>query len=151
MIHKKSFHSVCSQVLYLVSWPSLDLNNQENIPHITRICALLARRPSVGTFIPVVLDLSPAIVFPLLEMLYDKGHIFQEISLSIENSIPTEKNTAQDQFLAESESMAYRNFSSIDRKSSNRSSEKTDISFVENLWKRLTESDKLGQPKFVQI
>lgn len=64
-----------TQVLYLVSWPSLQLLLGSAAPQITRICALLARRPSVGMLIPVILNLPPHVVHPLLETLYAHGYI----------------------------------------------------------------------------
>lgn len=61
--------------LQLVCWPSrLDLF-QEDLPDIIRICALLARRPSVGILIPVLLELSPKVTYSLLKLLYAKGCI----------------------------------------------------------------------------
>lgn len=61
--------------LQLVCWPSrLDLF-QEDLPDIIRICALLARRPSVGILIPVLLELSPNVTYALLKILYAKGCI----------------------------------------------------------------------------
>lgn len=47
----------------------------ETAADITRICALLARRPSVGILIPVMLDLSPQVAFSLLKSLYASGNI----------------------------------------------------------------------------
>ena len=64
-----------TQVLYLVSWPSLQHLLGGTAPHITRICALLARRPTVGMLIPVILNLPPHVAHPLLEMLYADGYI----------------------------------------------------------------------------
>ncbi|MCX7257186.1 MAG: hypothetical protein NTZ64_10725 [Polaromonas sp.] len=64
-----------TQVLCLVSWPSLQHLLGGAAPHITRICALLARRPSVGMLIPVILNIPPHVAHPLLEMLYADGYI----------------------------------------------------------------------------
>lgn len=144
---KKAF----SQVLYLVSWPSLDSLLQENVLPATRICALLARRPSVGAFIPVVLDISPDIVYPLLEMLYAKGHIYQNISLPADHATLSKNNLLQEDrlFPEESAMMAYEAPEDFGKRTPNRLSDKTDVSFFEHLWKRLTESDRLGQTKLV--
>jgi hypothetical protein len=61
--------------LQLVSWPfRIDLF-QEDSQHIIRICALLARRPSVGILLPVLLDLSPNVTYSLLQVLHAQGHI----------------------------------------------------------------------------
>ena len=62
-------------VLQLASWPSLPDLLLETAPHVTRICALLARKPSVGMLIPVMLDMSPQVTYSLLDSLYAKGHI----------------------------------------------------------------------------
>lgn len=60
----------------LISWPPLfDLIHQEGSPHIIRICALLARRPSAGQLIPIVLQIPPEVTYPLLSFLYAEGHI----------------------------------------------------------------------------
>ena len=64
-----------TQVLYLVSWPSLQHRLGNSAPQIARICALLARRPTVGMLIPVILNLPPHIAHPLLETLYADGCI----------------------------------------------------------------------------
>lgn len=62
-------------VLQLASWPSLPDLLLETAPHVTRICALLARKPSVGMLIPVMLDMPPQVTYSLLDTLYAKGHI----------------------------------------------------------------------------
>lgn len=62
-------------VLQLASWPSLPDLLHDSAPHITRICALLARKPSVGMLIPVMLDMPPQVTYSLLDKLYLKGHI----------------------------------------------------------------------------
>lgn len=64
-----------TQVLYLVSWPSLQHLLGSGAPQIARICALLARRPTVGMLIPVILNLPHHIAHPLLETLYADGYI----------------------------------------------------------------------------
>lgn len=62
-------------VLQLASWPPLSDLLLETAPDITRICALLARKPSVGMLIPVILDIPPQVTYSLLDTLYAKGHI----------------------------------------------------------------------------
>jgi hypothetical protein len=74
MVHAQP-NPINTQVLHLVSWPSLQLLLGSAAPQITRICALLARRPSVGMLIPVILNLPPHVVHPLLETLYADGYI----------------------------------------------------------------------------
>lgn len=70
--------SIHNQVLHLSSWPSLIRLSQESVPDVTRICALLARRPSVGMFVPLVLNMSPLVAYSLLETLYASGHIYSD-------------------------------------------------------------------------
>ena len=65
-----------NHVLHLASWPPLHQFLQESAPHMARICALLARRPSVGMLIPVMLDMPPQIAYSLLETLHANGHIY---------------------------------------------------------------------------
>lgn len=72
---KTSHKELNYQVLHLVSWPSVGQLLDETAADITRICALLARRPSVGILIPVMLDLSPQLTFSLLKALYESGNI----------------------------------------------------------------------------
>lgn len=65
-----------SQVLHLASWPSLSELPLDTAPQITRICALLARRPSVGMVIPRMLDISSGMAYSLLKNLYANGHVY---------------------------------------------------------------------------
>lgn len=62
-------------LLQLTSWPGLPDLLQDTAPNLTRICALLARKPSVGMLIPAMLDMQPQVAYALLENLYAKGHI----------------------------------------------------------------------------
>lgn len=62
-------------VLQFVSWPALPDLLLETAPNVTRICALLARKPSAGMLIPVILDMPAPLTYSLLDTLYDKGHI----------------------------------------------------------------------------
>lgn len=63
-------------VWVLISWPPLcDLTHHEDSAHIIRICALLARRPSAGQLIPLVLHIPPETTYRLLSFLYAEGYI----------------------------------------------------------------------------
>lgn len=75
--NKSSFleNNLQFSILQLASWPALPDLLQETAPHLTRICALLARKPSVGMLIPVMLDMPPQVTYSLLDTLYAKGHI----------------------------------------------------------------------------
>jgi hypothetical protein len=70
-----------SQVLHLASWPSLSELSLDTAPHITRICALLARRPSVGMVIPRMLDMPSGMTYSLLKNLYANGHVYPAVGL----------------------------------------------------------------------
>ncbi|MCX7258673.1 MAG: hypothetical protein NTZ64_18705 [Polaromonas sp.] len=105
-----------SRVLHLSSWPSLSSLSQETVPDITRICALLARRPSVGMLVPVLLRMPPPVAYSLLEMLYTGGHIYAD--RTPESAEPA----LCDEELADSHEPAV-------------------ISFISRLWKRLTPDD----------
>lgn len=76
---------ISNQVLHLVSLPPLSPQWRDNAPHMTRICALLARRPSVGALIPVMLDIPPNLVRSLLDALYANGHIYPSGVLSFDD------------------------------------------------------------------
>lgn len=71
-----------NQVLHLSSWPSLSNLSEEAVPDIVRICALLACRPSVGMFVPVLLQIPPPVAHSLLETLYTNGHIYANRTLA---------------------------------------------------------------------
>jgi len=62
-------------LLHLVSWPSLTHLPEDLQPTVARICALLARRPTTGSLLPVLLGRSEARVFPLIEALRLCGHL----------------------------------------------------------------------------
>lgn len=70
-----------SQVLHLASWPSLSDLSLDTAPHITRICALLARRPSVGMVIPFMLGIPSDVTYSLLETLHAYGHVYPAAGL----------------------------------------------------------------------
>lgn len=63
------------RILQLASWPPLSELLLDTAPQVTRICALLARKPSVGMLIPIMLNMPPQTTYPLLRKLYDKGYI----------------------------------------------------------------------------
>lgn len=77
LANKSSFleQNLQLSLLQLTSWPSLSELLQDTAPNLTRICALLARKPSVGMLIPAMLDMQPQVAYALLENLYAKGHI----------------------------------------------------------------------------
>ena len=86
------------------------------MPDVTRICALLARRPSVGMLIPVLLHMPPPVAYSLLEMLYAGGHIYADRKrVSVEPSL-------------------------FGRESAD-NHEPDVTSFISRLWKRLTSDD----------
>lgn len=63
------------RLLHLVSWPSLTEWPEADQPLAARVCALLARRPTTGALLPVLLGLAEAQVFPLIEALRLAGHV----------------------------------------------------------------------------
>lgn len=77
LVNKSSFleQNLQLSLLQLISWPGLPDLLQDTAPNLTRICALLARKPSVGMLIPAMLDMQPQVAYALLESLYAKGHI----------------------------------------------------------------------------
>lgn len=111
-----------NQVLHLSSWPSLPKLSQEAVPDVTRICALLARRPSVGMLIPVVLNMPPPVAYSLLETLYASGHIYSA------RTMPPAEPT-----LFDAESVG--------------NQEPAVISFISRLWMYLITNDT-PEPKF---
>jgi hypothetical protein len=86
---KTSQSQISNQVLHLASWPPLSPQWHETAPHVTRICALLARRPSVGLLIPVMLDIPPHTVCSLLEALHADGHIYPSAALADQPGLST--------------------------------------------------------------
>lgn len=61
--------------LQLLSWPELAHAQADQIPHLARICALLARRPSTCVLISLRLSISLHTATGLLEQLQAQGHI----------------------------------------------------------------------------
>ncbi|MDQ3058359.1 MAG: hypothetical protein M3R45_02380 [Pseudomonadota bacterium] len=78
---KTSHDCIPVHVWHLASWPPESLLVQDSGPHLTRICALLARRPSVGMAIPVLLEIPAQTVHFLLETLQACGHIYSADTL----------------------------------------------------------------------
>ena len=63
------------QMVRLLSWPSLPHLPQDIQPSMARLCALLARRPSAASLLPLLLKLPESEVFMLIEALHLHGHI----------------------------------------------------------------------------
>lgn len=145
----KSQDELCNKVLHLTSWPPLEQLLLETAQPMARICALLARRPSVGMFIPVILDMPPEIIYPLLQTLYEKGHIRQELALPVSSSSLGGDFFVQDASRFET-SPAVMHPKEMETAKSGRSPVPTEtLSFFELLWRRLTEGNKPGEPNFV--
>jgi hypothetical protein len=62
-------------LLHLKSWPNLTRLPEELIEPVTRICALLWRKPTVGYLVARVLDLPPEQAGHLLHVLQAFGHV----------------------------------------------------------------------------
>lgn len=62
-------------LLRLISWPSLTHLPEPIIPTVARICALLARKPTAASLIPLMLGMSEEQVFPVIETLRLNQHI----------------------------------------------------------------------------
>jgi hypothetical protein len=107
------------QVLHLASWPSRSELTPDVAAPITRICALLARRPSVGMLIPVMLDISVSTTYALLQSLYANGHIYPSAVASSGLAPSAGMESVQ------SEALQYR--------------EAGKNSFLTRLWQRLTD------------
>ena len=73
-------------VLKLQSWPSLAYLPEEITPSIARICALLARKPTTASLVPLTLGLPEAEVFALIEVLRINGHV-QANGFSLSDSV----------------------------------------------------------------
>ncbi len=63
------------KVVRLLSWPSLTHLPQEVQPSMARLCALLARKPSAASLLPLLLNLPDSQVFMLIEALQLHGHV----------------------------------------------------------------------------
>ncbi|MCX7256249.1 MAG: hypothetical protein NTZ64_05785 [Polaromonas sp.] len=145
----KSQDEIFNKVLHLTCWPPLEQLLLETAQPVTRICALLARRPSVGMFIPVILDMPPEIIYPLLQMLYEKGHIRQE------SIFPANSDSLDGDFSVKDSgrfqtSPAVMLHEEMETARPARSPVPTEtLSFFELLWRRLTDGNKPGEPNFV--
>lgn len=134
-----SHNEIFSKVLYLTSWPPLEQLLLETAKPMTRICALLARRPSVGMFIPVVLDMPPEIIYPLLQMLHEKGHISQTANCTLKESCHCQASTA----LTDPQQLK------VSKLAQDPAPSERTLSFFDLLWRRLTETGKPDHPEFV--
>lgn len=72
-------------LVHLVSWPSLTRLPQDLQPAMARLCALLARKPSAASLLPLLLELPETQVFMLIEALRLYGHV-QVVGPTIEDS-----------------------------------------------------------------
>lgn len=62
-------------LLRLATWPCLTHLPESIIPTVARICALLARKPTAASLIPLTLGMSEEQVFPVIEALRLNQHI----------------------------------------------------------------------------
>ena len=72
-------------LVHLVSWPSLTRLPQDLQPAMARLCALLARKPSAASLLPLLLELPETQVFMLIEALRLYGHV-QVVGPTVEDS-----------------------------------------------------------------
>ena len=61
--------------VHLCTWPDFIGMPAEQLPVVARICALVNRRPTVASLIPLILDLPKAEVFTALEYLQANAHV----------------------------------------------------------------------------
>lgn len=66
------------QIAKLVSWPSLTDVPSDVLPVMVRICALLSRRPTTTSLVPMILDVPQDLAFALIEVNCLYGHIEME-------------------------------------------------------------------------
>ncbi len=66
---------VARELIQLVSWPNLSRLPDELVVPVTRICALLWRKPTVGFLVSRVLEAPALQTGALLEVLQDFGHV----------------------------------------------------------------------------
>lgn len=62
-------------LLRLVSWPGLTHLPDEHIPAVARICALLARKPTAASLIPLTLGMPEEQAFALIEVLRQNQNV----------------------------------------------------------------------------
>lgn len=98
---KTSHDCIHIHVWHLASWPPASLLLQDSGLHLARICALLARRPSVGMAIPVLLEIPAQTVHFLLETLQACGHIYSADTLEFAQSVLPGAEPAETAALAE--------------------------------------------------
>jgi len=67
--------AITRELIQLVSWPNLSRLPDELVVPVTRICALLWRKPTVGFLVPRVLEAPVHQTCALLEVLQDFGHV----------------------------------------------------------------------------
>lgn len=65
-------------LVHLQSWPQLSDVPVDVLPMVARICALLARRPTTVSLVPLLLDLPQDEVFALIEVVRLYGHLHME-------------------------------------------------------------------------
>lgn len=63
------------ELVQLVSWPNLSRLPEELVVPVTRICALLWRKPTVGYLVPRLLEAPALQTCALLEVLQELGHV----------------------------------------------------------------------------
>lgn len=63
------------QIARLVSWPPLTDVPSNVLPIMARVCALLARRPTTTSLVPMILDVPQDLVFAVIEANCLYGHI----------------------------------------------------------------------------
>lgn len=68
-------HDFETRMLHLVAWPQLARMPESEQPTAARLCALLARRPTAGSLVPVLLGRPRAEVFTLISRLRQSGHL----------------------------------------------------------------------------
>lgn len=77
-------------LVQLQSWPDLPRVPVDLLAPVTRLCALLWRKPTVAYLVPRVLDLPPQQVFVLLRVLQAFGHVALHGGLAVarETDVP---------------------------------------------------------------
>lgn len=71
----QSPESASWDLFQLASWPNLSRLPEELVVPVTRICALLWRKPTVGFLVPRVLAMPAPQTLALLAVLSDLGHV----------------------------------------------------------------------------
>jgi len=104
-------------LLKLQSWPSLAYLPEEIVPSVARICALLARKPTTASLIPLTLGLPEAEVFALIEVLRLNGHL-QANGFALPDSVQQE---------ADAQALA----------NASQATSSAEPSFIAKLWQRL--------------